>query len=513
MDTALAALIIQENSRPYAGYLRDASATGSAYVKGRFEFGPDGRLSPARAAEGLSKSAALDSLSAAIPRTWIRIEQATGLAGPTPPVTAAQTAQQAEPLQQLAQLQESQAVRVAPMPSQMQRNLADFQARGALNLSNATPLPKAQPGPSKNSRNKVEIRTGALAPVWEGDELILARHVQVGSKDSVQACWVDWPKLRAALLESVADLLPGSNLVPQRGAFDPTEGRTLTSLPLRLVPGRPPATGVEEGSPILFSLRIAWAGIALAIVSAGLLLNGTLSISQRRAAFVSSVTHELRSPLTTFRMYTEMLVEGMAADPAKQSQYLQTLYRESNRLVHLVENVLSYARLEKGRYGDRETVSIGGLIDRTRDRLGEHARLAGMQLLVAVDSQAGQRLVRADVSAIERILFNLVDNSCKYARSTDPRIHLEAIADDRWTQISVRDHGPGIERRRARRLFKPFRKTAAEAAKSAPGVGIGLSLSRRLAKAAGGRLVIVDCEDGACLRLEMPLVEPPAGTD
>jgi signal transduction histidine kinase len=271
------------------------------------------------------------------------------------------------------------------------------------------------------------------------------------------------------------------------------------------VPGRPRAAGVEEHSPILFSLQIAWVSIALAIVSVGLLLKGAISLSQRRAAFVSSVTHELRSPLTTFRMYTEMLVEGMAADPAKQSQYLQTLYRESNRLVHLVENVLSYARLEKGRYGDRETVSIDELVDRTRERLAEHARLAGMQLLVRVESQAGLRLVRVDVSAIERILFNLVDNSCKYARSTDPRIHLDVSSDDRWTRISVRDHGPGIDRRRTRRLFTPFRKTVAEAAKSAPGIGIGLSLSRRLAKAAGGRLVIVECKDGACLRLEMPL--------
>jgi signal transduction histidine kinase len=504
MDTALAAIVIQENSRPYAGYVDDAAAPGSPYVKQHFELGPDGELTPPGAIAGLSQRAALHSLSGSIPKDWIRVEQSEK----STPVTPAATTAQVAPLQQLAQLQQSQTVQVTPTQSQGQRNMAEFQARETLNPSNAPPLPKAP----RTSHTAVEIRTGALAPIWLGDELILARHVQVGSRDTLQACWMDWPKVRSALLGSVEDLLPGSDLIPQHGAFDPAEGRTLTSLPLRLVPARTGIAGGPGRSPILFSLRIAWVCMMLAIVSSGLLLMGAMSLSQRRAAFVSSVTHELRSPLTTFRMYTEMLVDGMATDPAKQSQYLETLYRESNRLVHLVENVLSYARLEKGRYGERETVSVREVIDRTRERLTEHARFAGMQLLVAVEPSEGQRLVRTDVSAIERILFNLVDNSCKYARSKDPRIHLEVSSDDRWAKITVRDHGPGIDPRGSRRLFQPFRKTAAEAARSAPGVGIGLSLSRRLAKAAGGRLEIVECEDGACLRLAMPLSPPgPAG--
>jgi len=497
MDTALAAIVIQENSRPYAGYADHAGAPGSPYVRQHFELGPDGELTPPGAIAGVSTRAALTSLSAAIPRTWIRVEQSEKSTPVTPPATTAQVA----PLQQLAQLQQNQAVPFPPTQSQGQRNLAEFQARETLNPSNAAPLSK----PPRTARTAVEIRTGALAPTWLGDELILARHVQVGARDTIQACWIDWPKVRSALLGSVEDLLPGSNLIPQQGPFDPAEGRTLTSLPLRLVPARTRIAGVSERSPILFSLRISWVCMMLVVVAVGLLLMGAISLSQRRAAFVSSVTHELRSPLTTFRMYTEMLVEGMATDPAKQSQYLETLYRESNRLMHLVENVLSYARLEKGRYGERETVSVRDVIERTRDRLTEHARFAGMQLLVNVDPSEGQRLVRTDVAAIERILFNLVDNSCKYARSNDPRIHLEVSSDDRWATITVRDHGPGIDSGRSRRLFQPFRKTVAEAARSAPGVGIGLSLSRRLAKAAGGRLEIVDCESGACLRLAMPL--------
>jgi signal transduction histidine kinase len=419
--------------------------------------------------------------------------------------------QQAQAVQLPNDTQQRADLQTPATQSQMARNFQEFEARALMNSANAAPRPSVPPKQSAAVPKSIEIRTGVLAPVWVGPDLILARHVRVGSSELVQGCWIDWLRVRSALLPTIADLLPGSDLIPERGSFNPAEGRTLTSLPLRLVPGHVPSAVVEERSPLLFSLKIAWVCMVLAILSVGLLLMGAISLSQRRAAFVSSVTHELRTPLTTFRMYTEMLVAGMATDPAKLSQYHQTLYRESDRLVHLVENVLSYARLERGRYGTREAVSIAALVERTCDRLAEHARLADMQLLVTLDPDAATRIVCVDTSAIERILFNLIDNACKYARSSnDRRIHLEISTEGRWAQITVRDHGPGFTRQKVSGLFQPFRKTANEAARSAPGVGIGLSLSRRLASAAGGRLVVIDCNEGACLRLDIPLAAPQA---
>jgi K+-sensing histidine kinase KdpD len=201
-----------------------------------------------------------------------------------------------------------------------------------------------------------------------------------------------------------------------------------------------------------------------------------------------------------------MLAEGMATDPGKQREYHQVLYRESGRLMHLVENVLSYARLEKGRYGIREAVAVGEMMDRMLDRLAAHAKIAGMEMVTAIDPMAGSRTIRVDCSAVERILFNLVDNACKYAHTApDRRIHLEVNSDDKWVRITVWDHGPGIRGGNGRRLFRPFQKSAKEAAKSAPGVGIGLSLSRRLAEASGGRLLVEESAEGACLRLDLPV--------
>lgn len=516
METALAAIVVEENSRPHGAYLRRGPPR--AHVRAYFQI--DGSVlrsgsHPPRGIEELRKPAALSALGAAIPRTWINIEQPPrpGVTPQIPPAPnpAAPQIRQAEPLQPGFEAQLRGALQSPSTQSQMARNSQEFEARGMLNGNNAFVLNQLATPPPERPRPIVEIRTGVLAPVWVGDDLILARHVQVGSRDILQGFVIDWLKVRSRLLASIADLLPGSDLIPERGPFDPAEGRTLASLPLRLVPGRVPGAVAEERSPLLLSLELAWVCIVVAIVSVGVLLMGTLTLSQRRAAFVSSVTHELRTPLTTFRMYSEMLVEGMATDPAKQSQYHQTLYRESTRLMHLVENVLSYARLEKGRYGDRETVSIGELLDRMRDRLAEHARLAGMQLVVTMDPNAAAEFVSVDSSAIERILFNLVDNACKYARSADDRrIHIAAESEGRRARITVRDHGPGMNGRGARRLFRPFRKTANEAARSAPGVGIGLPLSRRLASAAGGRLAVDGSSEGACLRLDLPLAAPRA---
>jgi signal transduction histidine kinase len=242
-------------------------------------------------------------------------------------------------------------------------------------------------------------------------------------------------------------------------------------------------------------------------VAAALMLHGVVTLSERRGAFVSAVTHELRTPLTTFRMYAEMLSAGMVPDAAKRQQYLETLRVEADRLAHLVENVLQYARLERGRPGQRrEDVSLSGLLDRCRTRLIERAVQAEMQLVIELPENDCEATVATDATAVEQILFNLVDNACKYAtEAADKRIHLVLACQPRCMQITVRDHGPGISVAGQRKLFQPFSKSVHEAANTAPGVGLGLALSRRLAAELGGRLELQSPADGgAAFVLTLP---------
>jgi signal transduction histidine kinase len=248
---------------------------------------------------------------------------------------------------------------------------------------------------------------------------------------------------------------------------------------------------------------IGWVAVAIAILTASLLVHGVMRLSERRASFVSAVTHELRTPLTTFRLYSDMLESG-AVRPEKRGEYLRVLSREADRLSHLVENVLSFSRIERGsaRSVVREA-TVSDLLESMRERLEARLATAGMKL--EMDSSCSLR-VRVDSAAVEHILFNLIDNAAKYASSGDPPVVAIKVRDGGGNlEIVVSDHGPGIPVSEHRRIFRAFHKSAREAAESRPGVGLGLALSRRLAKSLGGGLDCVDSKQGACFVLRLPL--------
>jgi len=388
------------------------------------------------------------------------------------------------------------------------RNSAEYQAR-------ANVFQQAQAGRSASASEPTpaapEIFRGApgegpMIPVWLGPALVLARQVRAVDGDSIQGVWLNWIGLHDRLVESVRDLFPRAEL--RAASASGPAGRRLAALPVEFVPGPTTDRGVPSWSSARLTLAFAWACMFLAVVAVAVLLFGAVSLSERRGAFVSAVTHELRTPLTTFKMYSEMLADDMVRDETKRKHYLQTLCSEANRLTHLVENVLAYARLERGSARRRvERVTLGELIDRTRARLEQRAEQAEMQLVVEADERARATVVQVDVAAVEQILFNLVDNACKYAApsATERIIHLEAHPDARFAMLRVRDHGRGISDDGARRLFQPFGKSADDAAHTAPGIGLGLALCRRLSRSLGGDLRFNrTVNPGACFELLLP---------
>jgi len=149
---------------------------------------------------------------------------------------------------------------------------------------------------------------------------------------------------------------------------------------------------------------------------------------------------------------------------------------------------------------------LAELLERLKARLQERADQAEMKISVEVLEDAMSVSIRADPAAVEQILFNLVDNACKYATPAANRtLHVTTNRDGGEVIVRVRDHGPGISRSAASRLFRPFSKSAGDAANSAPGVGLGLALSRRLARGMGGDLRLdPGPHDGACFELRLP---------
>jgi K+-sensing histidine kinase KdpD len=239
------------------------------------------------------------------------------------------------------------------------------------------------------------------------------------------------------------------------------------------------------------------------------MLRSVLTMSERRASFVSSVTHELRTPLTTFRLYSDLLSSGMVKDKEKQQIYLNTLKHESERLTHLVENVLSYSQIERGSAKAKvETISLYDFVQRIEPRLNERAQEDEMFVNTVFSDSSSDALLNIDITAVEQIIFNLVDNACKYASSEEHGKEITLLAEVKNKKINIQicDQGDGIARSEQKRLFKPFHKSAKEAAHSKPGVGLGLALCKRLAKAMRGDLTITrkSKTKGACFQLSLP---------
>jgi signal transduction histidine kinase len=325
----------------------------------------------------------------------------------------------------------------------------------------------------------------SLMTVWVNDQLFVLRPTREDI-DGLDGVWVDWEELKNSMASDITDLLPEADFLPVEGDdnLDPTT--TLAALPARLVTPDVPAVP-DAWSPTHKALLIAWFTLLATAVIAAVFLQKLIVLSERRATFVSAVTHELRTPLTTFRLYTDLLSRDMVSDPADRKEYLETLRQESDRLTHLIDNVLRYSKLERtSTIPATEVISLADWIDRITPRLIGRLNQSGMMLEINLPSE-GQW--KTDPPAMEQVIFNLVDNAAKYAKSgSDSTIHLTAKIVDHQVVISVADHGPGVPATLQHKIFQPFSKSAEQAAETAAGVGLGLALARQTANAHGGTL-------------------------
>jgi signal transduction histidine kinase len=357
------------------------------------------------------------------------------------------------------------------------------------------------------NRAQSGVRVGPFVPIWlaprgpeSAPELLFLRRVSGGPVDLLQGFLGDWAQLSSLLREEIADLFPAATLAPQRdSARADSAGAHLASFPARLEVERFPSPAPDGLGPSRVTLLVSWTAAILALVAAGFTLRASIAFGEQRSRFASTVTHELRSPLTTFRMYSEMLAEGMVP-PEKRGEYLETLQHEAARLSWLVENVLAYARLEEGRGRQRrEELTLQALVDRVRPDLERRAAEAGAELRVDLSGGGAERVV-TDPEAVGQILFNLVDNACKYG---EPPLELGARAGARGVELWVRDHGAGVPAHLRRAVFRPFERGGRDPADPEPGVGLGLALARGLARDLGGDLGLDAGNGGACFRLTL----------
>ena len=249
------------------------------------------------------------------------------------------------------------------------------------------------------------------------------------------------------------------------------------------------AAGSGKGFIILSGLLLAI--FLIAIILGGSLLtwqaHRNMADARQKTSFVSNVSHELKTPLTSIRMYAELLNEDRIKGAEKKKQYLKVIASESQRLTRLVNNVLDFSRLEQGRKKYRiEDLELTGflhdIIELNRLRIKE----AG---LVVKDQVADKDVViRTDRDAIEQVILNLIDNVIKYA-ADGRELVIDMKVLDGSCEIRFMDRGPGVPSSHRNSIFDKFHRVDDSLTARQPGSGLGLSIARRLLRQLDGDIL------------------------
>ena len=231
-------------------------------------------------------------------------------------------------------------------------------------------------------------------------------------------------------------------------------------------------------------------GIFLFVVLAGLFAiyrsaASVMDYSRRRSQFVSSVTHELKTPLTNIRMYVEMLEMGIAKNTEREQEYLQVLGSESSRLSRLITNVLEFARLENRQSAlNLQQGDLSEVLTEVRQVMAERLRAGGF---ILENAPKAPRPFMYDREAMVQVLVNLVENSVKFGKDAqDKVISITVEQAENQTRIRVSDKGPGIPKKALKKVFQDFFRVDNSLTRTTRGTGIGLALVRRFAESMGG---------------------------
>jgi two-component system phosphate regulon sensor histidine kinase PhoR len=253
-------------------------------------------------------------------------------------------------------------------------------------------------------------------------------------------------------------------------------------------------------------------GGAVTVILAGL---GFLAIAIRRerksnalkSEFISNVSHELKTPLSIISMFGEMLAKGRTKTPEQASEYAEIIWRESVRLGRLIDNVLDFAKIERGMgvYEFAEA-DVGEVVERAVELVGR--RLAAAEMTLATKIELDLPLVQLDANAFTLAVMNLIDNAIKYA-AEGKKIELDLKRDGERIVLTVRDFGPGIDPEEHERIFERFYRARAMRLKPIRGSGIGLALVQHIARAHSGDVTVESSPGhGSTFRLWLPI--PPA---
>ena len=293
-----------------------------------------------------------------------------------------------------------------------------------------------------------------------------------------------------------------------------------------------PAALTEAARTTRLTLGLLIAVLLLAIgVGSWLIvrsLNAELKLARQKTDFVSNVSHELKTPLTSIRMFSELLAEGRVTDAAKQRSYLNIITAEAARLTRLINNVLDFSRMERGeKKYNFQPCDLAAVVRGIEQTFRPHLEAGGFNFICELP--VAPVSVRGDADALSQVIVNLLSNAEKYspgsagilpASSPLPTRRQDAGAPGKeitlqlaqkqsplpHAEIKVLDRGAGIPRGSEEKIFEKFYRAHDSLSSGVQGSGLGLTIARQIARAHGGDVAYEPRDGGgSCFVLRLPL--------
>ena len=387
--------------------------------------------------------------------------------------------------------------------------------------------------PARESQNDtVQVRIEPFVPIVVGGgdtqksifggQVFLLRHVQIEDRHFQQGFQLNEERLVEEVIESAARFIrEGMSFELPQIKDEQTESQIANGVTYTaildfgfgdLILNLKEIDTARIGKQInqlrnwyLSIVAIVLFAVTLGLVSLWRNARGQLKLAQKKDDFISAVSHELRTPLTSIRMYSEMLEKNWVKSEDKLAEYYRNMRQESERLSRLIENVLDFSRIQKGR--KKYAFSVGNLnecIVSVVEMMRPYAAQNSFSIKIELE-QLGQTAF--DKDAVKQIVVNLLDNAIKYARDAkDKTITVRTKSDSQFILIEVEDHGPGVPHRQRKKIFEEFYRLGPEATRETTGTGLGLALVKKFAQAHNGFVEILTAKPaGAIFRVGLAM--------
>jgi len=228
-------------------------------------------------------------------------------------------------------------------------------------------------------------------------------------------------------------------------------------------------------------------------------------LEQVRRDFIANLSHELKTPLTAIRGFSETLLEE--ENPEESKKHLEVIFRHATDLSHLMENLLNLSKIESGKEEVlSESIAVKPFMERLLERFSAQARVKRIEILNEIPENAPP--VVADPTKLNQILTNLVDNAIKYTPEGG-KIWIHSRVLPEAHQLEVEDTGPGIPKEDRERIFERFYRVDKARSRDTGGAGLGLAIVKHLVELHGGRISVESGSGkGSCFRVSFPLLSP-----